>query len=206
MQDEVTKKTKTDKNGAGDSQSTEISEKSSPADSLIDQTDLNESSNEAVIVDCDSVSTSSSQAYLIDDLGNRRRKHPTRGSKRGRPRGSRRGNRGALNRSDSAAPATLSTSVDSGIAPSESVSYETVANANINRVRRGPGRPRLKPNGPANQGNRAPYKYHRKPIGPLVVPLGSSPASTPLPSPSPSPSPHRGPGFRQQTSTNDSNL
>lgn len=199
----MTKKTKTDKNGAVDSQSTEASDKSSPADSLIDQTDLNESSNEALIVDCDSVSTSSSQAYLVDDLGNRRRKHPVRGSKRGRPRGSRRGNRGALSRSDTAPPVAMSLSADSGIAVTESPSYETVASANV--VRRGPGRPRLKPNGPANQGNRAPYKYHRKPIGPLVVPLGSSPASTPLPSPSPSLH-ERGLGFRQQTSANDTNL
>lgn len=64
------------------------------------------------------------------------------------------------------------------------------------KVRRGPGRPRLKPSGPANQGNRITHKY-RKPIGPLVVPLGSSPAATPLvrspamsPVPSPSPSLH----------------
>lgn len=64
------------------------------------------------------------------------------------------------------------------------------------KVRRGPGRPRLKPSGPANQGNRVTHKY-RKPIGPLVVPLGSSPAATPLvrspamsPVPSPSPSLH----------------
>lgn len=201
----MTKKSKTDKNGAVDAQSTEVSEKSSPADSLIDQTDLNESSNEALIVDCDSVSTSSSQPYLVDDLGNRRRKHPTRGTKRGRPRGSRRGNRGALSRSDTAPPVAVSTSADSGIVPNESTAYETVPNANINRVRRGPGRPRLKPNGPANQGNRAPYKYHRKPIGPLVVPLGSSPASTPLPSPSPSLH-ERGLGFRQQSSANDATI
>lgn len=144
---------------------------------------------------------------MVDDLGNRRRKHPTRGSKRGRPRGSRRGNRGALSRSDTAPPAALSVSLDSGIVTTENASYETVAteNLNINRVRRGPGRPRLKPNGPANQGNRAPYKYHRKPIGPLVVPLGSSPASTPLPSPSPSLH-ERGLGFRQQTSANDTTI
>lgn len=69
------------------------------------------------------------------------------------------------------------------------------------KVRRGPGRPRLKPSGPANQGHRV-TKY-RKPIGPLVVPLGSSPAPTPTvrspamsPVPSPSPSLHeRGVGF-----------
>lgn len=178
------------------SQSTEASEKSSPADSLLDQTDLNESSSEALIVDCDSVSTTSSQPYLVDDLGNRRRKHATRGSKRGRPRGSRRGNRGGLSRNDTTPTVTpVVIRTDSGIAQSEG-SYETIPVAPINQVRRGPGRPRLKPNGPANQGNRAPYKYQRKPIGPLVVPLGSSPATTPLPSPSPSLH-ERGLGFRQ---------
>lgn len=69
-------------------------------------------------------------------------------------------------------------------------------------TKRGPGRPRLKPNGPGNQGHRAPIRI-RKPIGPLVVPLGSSPAPTPpgrSPAMSPAPSLHeRGLGFYQTT-------
>lgn len=86
---------------------------------------------------------------------------------------------------------TLDSSTDASVAPPEV------------KIRRGPGRPRLKPSGPANQGNRVTHKY-RKPIGPLVVPLGSSPAPTPTPGrspamspvPSPSPSLHdRGTGF-----------
>lgn len=75
-------------------------------------------------------------------------------------------------------------------------------------VKRGPGRPRLKPTGPANQGYRGPPRP-RKPIGPLVVPLGSSPAPTPpgrspAMSPAPSPAPPGAPqdrsgiGFYQQ--------
>lgn len=71
-------------------------------------------------------------------------------------------------------------------------------------VKRGPGRPRLKPSGPGHQGHRGPVRP-RKPIGPLVVPLGSSPAPTPpgrspAMSPAPSPAPsiqERGIGFYQ---------
>lgn len=40
-------------------------------------------------------------------------------------------------------------------------------------VKRGPGRPRLKPTGPTNQGYRGTPRP-RKPVGPLVVPLGQS--------------------------------
>lgn len=58
-------------------------------------------------------------------------------------------------------------------------------------VKRGPGRPRIKTGGPVNQGSRGAPRT-RKPIGPLVVPLGSSPAATPInrsPAMSPAPSP-----------------
>lgn len=203
--DEQNKKQKWDKAGS-DNVGTDISEKTSPSESLAEPADANDSSNEALVVDCDSISNSSSQAFLVDDLVNRRRKHPTRGSKRGRPRGSRRGgNRGALSRSD-ITPSVQTNSIDGSEPP-----YDTVpnVNVNVNRIRRGPGRPRLKPNGPSNQGNRSVQKY-RKPIGPLVVPLGSSPAPTPTvrspalsPVPSPSPSLNeRGLGF-YQTSSND---
>lgn len=144
---------------------------------------------------------------MFEDLHSLRRMKSTRGSKRGRPRGSKRGNRGGLNRNDSLPPKALSASLDLG-STSDKSSFGGVA-SNANQVRRGPGRPRLKPNGPANQGNRPQQKY-RKPIGPLVVPLGSSPATTPSirspamsPVPSPSPSLHeRGLGFRQN-SVND---
>lgn len=58
-------------------------------------------------------------------------------------------------------------------------------------MKRGPGRPRLKTGGPTHQGTRGAPRT-RKPIGPLVVPLGQSPAATPLnrsPAISPAPSP-----------------
>lgn len=122
---------------------------------------------------------------MIDDLANRYRKPPpTRGAKRGRPRGSKRGNRGGLSRdaiSNIKLPAANETSDQS---------YESPINPNVNKVRRGPGRPRLKPNGPSNQGNRPIPKY-RKPMTPLVVPLGSSPAPTPTVGRSPATSPER---------------
>lgn len=187
-----------------EAQSTDISEKSSPSESLIDQNDINDSSNEPLVVDCDTISNTNSQTFMFDELHSRRRMKPTRGSKRGRPRGSKRGNRGGISRVDTNISKTLSTSLDSG-SLSDKNAFEPVI-SNVSQVRRGPGRPRLKPNGPANQGNRSVQKY-RKPIGPLVVPLGSSPATTPSirspamsPVPSPSPSLHeRGLGFRQNT-------
>lgn len=171
--DEQIKKFRSDKS-FGESSYTDFSEKSSPAESLIEQPVNYESSSETVVVDCDSLSNSSSQTFLVDDLANRYRKPPTRGAKRGRPRGSKRGNRGGLSRDvipDIVKPTTNSQeSIESP--------YESPINPNANKVRRGPGRPRLKPNGPSNQGNRPIPKY-RKPMTPLVVPLGSSPAPTP---------------------------
>lgn len=150
---------------------------------MIDQPDNYESSGETVVVDCDSsVSNSSSQTFLVDDLANRYRKHPTRGGKRGRPRGSRRGHRGGLNRPDIHSRADIQQmDIDSSI---------NNAGESANRIRRGPGRPRLKQNGPSNQGQRSIQKY-RKPIAPLVVPLGSSPAPTPTTMRSPAMSPER---------------
>lgn len=158
----------------GESSFTDFSEKSSPAESVIEQPDNYESSSETVVVDCDSLSNSSSQTFLLDDLANRYRKPATRGAKRGRPRGSKRGNRGGLSRDvipDIVLPAA--TNQESTESP-----YDSPVTPTINKVRRGPGRPRLKPNGPTNQGTRPVPKY-RKPIAPLVVPLGSSPAPTP---------------------------
>lgn len=175
--DDQIKKFRSDKS-YGESSFTDFSEKSSPAESLIEQPVNYESSSETVVVDCDSLSNSSSQTFLVDDLANRYRKPPTRGAKRGRPRGSKRGNRGGISRDaivDIVKPTT------------SNLEYESPMNQNVNKVRRGPGRPRLKPNGPSNQGNRPIPKY-RKPVTPLVVPLGSSPAPTPtLRSPAMSP-------------------
>lgn len=128
-------------------------------------------------------------------MGNRHQKH-VRGRGRGRPRGSRRGGgTGSLGRTEASPAPTSIENLDA--------SSESLPNVNVSTIRRGPGRPRLKQNGPANQGYRPVQKYQRRPIGPLVVPLGSSPAPTPTirspalsPVPSPSPSLHeRGLGF-----------
>ncbi|XP_037038168.1 chromatin-remodeling ATPase INO80 isoform X2 [Bradysia coprophila] len=155
-----------------------------------------ESSNEALIVDCDSPSDHDAPAsFSYDMLGKSRRRHPPRGAKRGRPRGSRRGGgTGSLGRSDTSAKGSIG-----GLAqPGDNISIPPA----IPQAKRGPGRPRLKPNGPGNQGQRTPVRI-RKPIGPLVVPLGSSPAPTPpgrSPAMSPAPSIHeRGLGFYQST-------
>lgn len=112
--------------------------------------------------------------FLVDDLAARQyRKHPVR--RRGRPRGSRSTNRGGLNRAETN---NLNSSQES---------TEQLESPIVNKIRRGPGRPRLKPNGPSNQGNRV-QKTYRKSVTPLVVPLGSSPVQTPtIQSPSMSP-------------------
>lgn len=170
---------------SGETSLTDISDKSSPAESLIEQPDHYESSSETVVVDCDSLSNSSSQTFLLDDLTHRYRK-PTRGGKRGRPRGSKRGHRGGLSRPGPSSRIDTQSGVDTD---------SSTNNIESSPIRRGPGRPRLKPNGPSNQVHRvglAP-KY-RKPMAPLVVPLGVSPAPTPTirsPAMSPAMSPER---------------
>jgi hypothetical protein len=71
-------------------------------------------------------------------------------------------------------------------------------------IKRGPGRPRLKP-GPGNQGYRG-VSRPRKHVGPLVVPLGQSPAATPLvcsPAMSPSQSPALIMSFKHETDDDD---
>lgn len=157
----------------GESSFTDFSEKSSPAESLLEPPENYESSGETVVVDCDSLSNSSSQPFLVDDLARYHRKPPTRGGKRGRPRGSKRGNRGGLSRDAIAAVVKANVSNQERTEPA----YESPIDAVV-KVRRGPGRPRLKPNGPSHQGNRHIPKQ-RRPMAPLVVPLGSSPAPTP---------------------------
>ncbi|XP_055921969.1 chromatin-remodeling ATPase INO80 [Eupeodes corollae] len=156
-----------------------------------------ESSNEALIVDCDTPlrRTSPSMFNHFESIGRSRRRHHPRGTKRGRPRGSRRGGgNGSLCRSGST-PVRSTPSNESNLG---GTTTEHLTNSGeggfvptITPVKRGPGRPRLKPGGPPNPGTRGTPRP-RKPIGPLVVPLGQSPAATPVnrsPAISPAPSP-----------------
>ncbi|XP_037892218.1 chromatin-remodeling ATPase INO80 [Glossina fuscipes] len=159
---------------------------------------------------------------LFDDFGSfghiRRRHHP-RGTKRGRPRGStRRGtstNSSFVRAATSPGQTTFVGSINSNtnnnpsedgcVTTSQTTPHPLPASSSSNvdenniftptavpmPVKRGPGRPRLKTGGPINQGLRGAPRT-RKPIGPLVVPLGSSPATTPInrsPAISPAPSP-----------------
>ncbi|CAD7093605.1 unnamed protein product [Hermetia illucens] len=150
-----------------------------------------DSSNEALIVDCDSPNRDSTPASFsgYGIIGRSKRRHP-RGTKRGRPRGSKRGGgTGSLGRSDAPPSSTASSAgnTDNLTNTGEGTFQPTVPPV----IKRGPGRPRLKPSGPTNQGYRGAPRT-RKPIGPLVVPLGQSPAATPLnrsPVMSPAPSP-----------------
>lgn len=70
--------------------------------------------------------------------------------------------------------------MDSGISSSPYTSFESPTGSHTSNVstnsnqtiRRGPGRPRLKPSGPTNTGSRGTYRP-RKPARPLPVPLPS---------------------------------
>lgn len=104
---------------------------------------------------------------------------PVRGSsKRGRPRGSRRAS--TLNRlnSGSATSGIFTSGSDLSIGENNITTSSNVAGESsgmsspVSTVRRGPGRPRLKPSGPLNTSTRGTYKP-RKPTRPLPVPLPS---------------------------------
>uniref|UniRef100_A0A0A1XBH9 Chromatin-remodeling ATPase INO80 n=1 Tax=Zeugodacus cucurbitae TaxID=28588 RepID=A0A0A1XBH9_ZEUCU len=152
-----------------------------------------DSDNEALIVDCESPLHGAESPTLFGDYGNigriRRRHHP-RGTKRGRPRGSTRrgGGNGTMGRSFSspgnANVTTPGTPGGEDAAHSTSLTNlgagETSFTSTVpTPVKRGPGRPRLKTAGPTYQGTRGTPRT-RKPIGPLVVPLGHSPGATPM--------------------------
>ncbi|XP_055630056.1 chromatin-remodeling ATPase INO80 [Toxorhynchites rutilus septentrionalis] len=152
-----------------------------------------DSTNDDLIADCEN--TSSMQTSVVistyDGLGKQRKRYHPRGTKRGRPRGSRRGGgTGSVGRAESGS--TIPCTSDSHLSASDVPVIQQLP-----QIKRGPGRPRLKPNGPGHQG----YRNHarnvsrpKKSVGPLVVPLGHSPASTPMtrsPVPSPTQSPIR---------------
>uniref|UniRef100_A0A8W7PPN3 Chromatin-remodeling ATPase INO80 n=1 Tax=Anopheles coluzzii TaxID=1518534 RepID=A0A8W7PPN3_ANOCL len=133
---------------------------------------LDDSSNEASTMSFD----------MIRERDSKTRPVTRGGSKRGRPRGSRRG--GAAGSGSSRPIATEQpTAPDTETSASGTVPAVPLAApvATVAQVRRGPGRPRLKTNGPSNQGTRGSHARQtiriRKPIGPLVVPLGSQSAN-----------------------------
>ncbi|KAF5295926.1 hypothetical protein FQR65_LT10357 [Abscondita terminalis] len=117
---------------------------------------------------------------------------PGRGSsKRGRPRGSRRSS--ALGRFNSNSSNNTQSSTDAGSEPvastsklnydslgasSSNVSFNSLGSSSSScssvsgTMRRGPGRPRLKPTGPSHSGTRGSYRP-RRPARPLPVPLPS---------------------------------
>ncbi|KAK5639502.1 hypothetical protein RI129_011994 [Pyrocoelia pectoralis] len=109
-------------------------------------------------------------------------KIPGRGSsKRGRPRGSRRVS--ALGRFNSNANTSSTTLSSESTEPlnifevspctsssSVSLGYHSSPSTSGAVIRRGPGRPRLKPSGPSNSGPRGSYRP-RRPARPLPVPL-----------------------------------
>uniref|UniRef100_A0A182YJ33 Chromatin-remodeling ATPase INO80 n=1 Tax=Anopheles stephensi TaxID=30069 RepID=A0A182YJ33_ANOST len=155
----------------------------SPAQS--ERSNLSDNTNKAL----DALDDSSNEAASMSfDAIRERRDSKARpvsrgGSKRGRPRGSRRG--GAVGPGSTRPAATDQQSMPDKdtSAPMPAVVPLAAPAATIAQVRRGPGRPRLKTNGPSNQGTRGGPSHARqtirirKPIGPLVVPLGGQTAA-----------------------------
>ncbi|EFA10951.2 chromatin-remodeling ATPase INO80 [Tribolium castaneum] len=105
------------------------------------------------------------------------------GSRRGRPRGSRR--MSSLGRTNSSISSTSTNGENEYSTNSQSTLASPTSNNYLNvplgasgsqspnlAIRRGPGRPRLKPTGPPNTGSRGTYRP-RKPARPLPVPLPS---------------------------------
>ncbi|XP_050072706.1 chromatin-remodeling ATPase INO80-like [Anopheles maculipalpis] len=144
----------------------------SPAQS--ERSNLSDNTNKALDALDESSNEASSMSFdMIRERDSKARPAARGGSKRGRPRGSRRG--GAVG-SGSTRPAAVEQHAEKDTSSSMSAVPLPAPVATIAQVRRGPGRPRLKTNGPSNQGTRGPHVRQtiriRKPIGPLVVPLG----------------------------------
>uniref|UniRef100_A0A2M4CXS2 Chromatin-remodeling ATPase INO80 n=1 Tax=Anopheles darlingi TaxID=43151 RepID=A0A2M4CXS2_ANODA len=103
-------------------------------------------------------------------------------SKRGRPRGSRRGSGAGshvsrISRQSTDTGHVASTLVDTEVRNTTPLSLLASSTGGTPQpLKRGPGRPRLKTYGPSNQGNRSNTRQTiriRKPVGPLIVPLGT---------------------------------
>ncbi|XP_017060734.1 chromatin-remodeling ATPase INO80 [Drosophila ficusphila] len=147
-----------------------------------------------------------------------RRRHHPRGTKRGRPRGSTRrgGGHGSIQRVLTPTPAVPATSTaaaaGTGAGASSPLPQQEVSGGGENAGlalneddygsspvpsgqspgisgKRGPGRPRSKTATPISRGKRGAPRA-RRPMGPLLVPLGRSPDATP---PSSSPATSRAP-------------
>ncbi|XP_052896309.1 chromatin-remodeling ATPase INO80 [Anopheles moucheti] len=152
----------------------------SPAQS--ERSNLSDNTNKALDALDDSSNEASSMSFDMHREQRDSKARPvTRGaSKRGRPRGSRRGGSGSTRPIATEQQAT--SDKDSGPSVSSLPAVPLAAPvATVAQVRRGPGRPRLKTNGPSNQGTRGTHVRQtiriRKPIGPLVVPLGGQTAT-----------------------------
>uniref|UniRef100_A0A182K429 Chromatin-remodeling ATPase INO80 n=1 Tax=Anopheles christyi TaxID=43041 RepID=A0A182K429_9DIPT len=154
----------------------------SPAQS--ERSNLSDNTNKPLDALDDSSNEASSMSFDMIRERDSKTRPVTRGaSKRGRPRGSRRG--GAVGSGSSRPVATEQQSaLDTDTNASGSLPAVPLAApvATVPQVRRGPGRPRLKTNGPSNQGTRGSHVRQtiriRKPIGPLMVPLGGQSANT----------------------------
>ncbi|XP_069680112.1 chromatin-remodeling ATPase INO80 [Periplaneta americana] len=132
-----------------------------------------ETSNEGLVVDVDSPATP--QSFPLPFASNMLvtgRPRPTgRGAKRGRPRGSRRGIPSTRGRGITVNLTNSDLGLGDPCQPSEPGASNTGHPQPI-PVKRGPGRPRLRPVGPGHQGTRGPPRPRKAPK-PLPVPLRS---------------------------------
>ncbi|XP_030374870.1 chromatin-remodeling ATPase INO80 [Scaptodrosophila lebanonensis] len=174
----------TDSNNQATSQETYV-----PGATCVQQTE--DSDNEALVVDGESPE---SMNFLNDfsSFSPARRRHHPRGTKRGRPRGSTRrgGGHGSLQRvltPTSTGTSPLPQSEVEGAtqmpANEEDVTAVLLAQPSVtaltsSAVKRGPGRPRSKTAMPVSRGTRGAPRA-RRPMGPLLVPIGCSPDATP---------------------------
>ncbi|XP_044741510.1 chromatin-remodeling ATPase INO80 [Chrysoperla carnea] len=142
--------------------------------SLVQTNGHDDSSNDGLLDVETPVHSSQTNLLFNSPYGNKRVVRG--GTRRGRPRGSRRGGgSGSKGREVVTTPTSgvdSDTSVGNNGSSSESVLMidDTGESKSMQPIRRGPGRPRLKPVGPGNQGTRGVVRP-RKPVRPLPVPL-----------------------------------
>uniref|UniRef100_A0A182IV63 Chromatin-remodeling ATPase INO80 n=1 Tax=Anopheles atroparvus TaxID=41427 RepID=A0A182IV63_ANOAO len=177
---------KTDAEGTVAFDDAAFGDSAAPSPAQSERSNLSENTSKPFDALDDSSNEASSLSFEIMRERDSKMRPTSRGnSKRGRPRGSRRG--GAAGSGTSRPPASdQQPTADAASSPStSSVPTKSLSAANSGtqpQIRRGPGRPRLKTNGPSNQGTRGSHVRQtiriRKPIGPLVVPLGGQSSSS----------------------------
>uniref|UniRef100_A0AAR5PHQ5 Chromatin-remodeling ATPase INO80 n=1 Tax=Dendroctonus ponderosae TaxID=77166 RepID=A0AAR5PHQ5_DENPD len=164
-----------------------IQEISDPPQSPVSEIDLEGPTDEPDINDDDTLITNKYTVYNVYGSAVRPRPAGRGHTKRGRPRGSRSRVAGNISRNNIPLNGPITVGVGSDSASSVSSTQSSPRGAGEipldvsalhipPNTRRGPGRPRLRPSGPAHAGSRVPRP--RKPALPLPVPLPTEPGVT----------------------------